>query len=210
MSSAMRHLGGMLLLLTAFGCERRADEPEPRPPIVTVPARELAPSETVEPAGPPSPPPRCIDPTPTEPKRLPPAPGPDAACPADPGRPELRWGEVIVGEHRLEVEIATDPAHRERGLMYRRSLPAAQGMLFVFDEPRIHTFWMKNTCIPLDMLFIDRDGVIVGIEENVPTMNTRTYAVRCPSLYVLEVNAGWCRRHGVRAGQRVRFEGIGP
>jgi hypothetical protein len=67
---------------------------------------------------------------------------------------------------------------------------------------------MHNTCIPLDMLFIDDDGLIVGIEENTPTMSDDTFSVGCSSKYVLELNAGWCRRHGVVAGQKVRFDGL--
>ena len=64
-------------------------------------------------------------------------------------------------------------------------------MIFVFgEERRNHEFWMHNTCIPLDMMFIDKDGFITGIEENVPTMNDNTYSSGCASTYVLEVNAG--------------------
>jgi uncharacterized membrane protein (UPF0127 family) len=92
--------------------------------------------------------------------------------------------------------------------MFRKSMPQGEGMLFTFARRKVQTFWMKNTCIALDMLFIDSDGLIVGIEENVPTMNTNTYSAGCESLYVLEVNAGWTRRQGVKSGQRVIFEGI--
>ncbi|HEX7602742.1 MAG TPA: DUF192 domain-containing protein, partial [Polyangiaceae bacterium] len=62
--------------------------------------------------------------------------------------------------------------------------------------------WMHNTCISLDMMFIDEDGTIVGILENVPTLNDEARTVGCPSRYVLEVNGGWSRRHGVSAGQK--------
>jgi hypothetical protein len=95
-----------------------------------------------------------------------------------------------------------------RGLMYRTSMADDRGMLFVFERRTVQRFWMKNTCIPLDMLFIDQDGLIVGIEENVPTLNTNSYQAGCPSLYVLEVNAGWCANNGVEPGQRVRLEGL--
>jgi len=108
----------------------------------------------------------------------------------------------------VDVELARQDEHRRRGLMYRTSLPQDEGMLFVFDQRRVHAFWMKNTCLPLDMLFIDHDGLIVGIEQNVPTMNRRSYQVGCPSTYVLEVNAGWAHHHGVKAGQRVRFDNV--
>ena len=189
----------LLPLLALGGCERRVAEPEARTSATPTPAVSSA---TGDPAlmG------RCIKATPESPARATPAPGPDPRCPADPtGRPELTWGQIAFadGKTALKVEVAREDEHRQRGLMYRTSMPEGEGMLFVFEQRRVLTFWMHNTCIPLDMIFIDHDGVIVGIEENVPTMNDNTYHVGCPSLYVLEVNAGWARRHGVRAGQRV-------
>jgi hypothetical protein len=83
-----------------------------------------------------------------------------------------------------------------------------RGMIFWFQEKENHSFWMHNTCIPLDMLYIDADGLVVGIEESTPTMSDDTFEVGCPSQYVLELNAGWCRAHGVKAGQRVKIDGI--
>jgi uncharacterized protein len=106
------------------------------------------------------------------------------------------------------VEIAKKEQERSRGLMYRKSMPENRGMLFLFEERRNHSFWMHNTCIPLDMLFIDSDGMIVGIEENTPTLDDSTFEVGCPSTYVLELNAGWARSHAVVAGQKVRIDGI--
>lgn len=108
-----------------------------------------------------------------------------------------------AGTPRIEVEIARTPHDIEKGLMYRRAMPDEHGMLFRLDERRDHTFWMHNTCIPLDMLFVDEDGTIVGIVESAPPLDDGTRSVGCPSTYVIEVNAGWCRRHGVKAGQRV-------
>jgi uncharacterized membrane protein (UPF0127 family) len=78
-----------------------------------------------------------------------------------------------------------------------------RGMLFDLATREDHKFWMHNTCVPLDMLYLDEDGLIVGIVENAPTLNDEPRGVACPSRYVLEVNAGWSRRHGVRAGQSV-------
>jgi len=91
--------------------------------------------------------------------------------------------------------------------MYRTKLPDAQGMLFSWggvEQPR--TFWMHNTCIPLDMMFIARDGTITGILEQVPTLNDEPRGVPCPAAYVLEVNAGWSRAHGIQSGTMVHFE----
>jgi uncharacterized protein len=160
---------------------------------------------------------RCMRPSPEVPaRRLERDGGADPACPADPeGNYKLRKGRVVFVESTVEgekptatVEIAAGGPERTRGLMFRKEMPEDQGMIFRFEKRSVQRFWMHNTCIPLDMLFIDDDGTIVGIEENVPTLNDNTYTCGCPSTYVLEMNAGWSRRHGVLAGQRVRLEGI--
>ena len=109
---------------------------------------------------------------------------------------------------RLEVELMLTNEHHARGLMYRRSLEDDKGMLFVWSQPAIQGFWMRNTCIPLDLLFIDREGFIAGIVENASTLNDESRSIDCPVLYVLEVQAGWSRKHGVVAGQRVDIEGV--
>jgi hypothetical protein len=155
---------------------------------------------------------RCIRPTPDTPKRkvVGPVPAPD--CPADPtGPPELRTAKVRFPEAKAPdvlVEVAEKEADRARGLMFRKSMPENQGMIFVFQDRRNHSFWMRNTCIPLDMLFIDRDGTIVGIEENTTMLSDSNFQVGCPSSYVLELNAGWTRKNGVVAGQKVELEGL--
>jgi len=79
------------------------------------------------------------------------------------------------------------------------------GMIFVWQDERPRTFWMRNTCLPLDMLFLAKDGTIVGILEQVPTLNDRARSVGCPSAYVLEVNAGWTRKHGVTPGMKAQI-----
>ena len=109
----------------------------------------------------------------------------------------------------VSLEVAATPAERERGLMYRTSLAEGRGMLFVFDEDRNHSFWMKNTLIPLDMLFIARDGTVVGIHASATPLSTANIAVGKPSRYVLEVAGGWAARHGIAAGARVEFRGVG-
>jgi uncharacterized protein len=134
---------------------------------------------------------------------------PAASCPPDDmsSPPVLRRGKVAVPERKgvpvLDVEIADTPATEQRGLMFRTELGKNQGMIFVFKRESIRTFWMRNTCIPLDMLFLAADGTIVGLLEQVPTLNERQRQVRCPAAYVLEVNAGWTRRHGVKPGMKL-------
>jgi uncharacterized membrane protein (UPF0127 family) len=135
-------------------------------------------------------------------------PGPAKGCPRDPGAAALPTApltapEAAGGAVKLVVEVARDEDERERGLMYRTSMPEDHGMLFVMEKKSDHNFWMHNTCIPLDMLFCDDDGTVLGIVENAPTLNDDSRGIGCPSTYVLEVNAGWTRRHGVRAGQRL-------
>jgi len=107
-----------------------------------------------------------------------------------------------------DLEVASTPAAMERGLMYRTSLPESSGMLFVFPEDADHSFWMKNTLIPLDMLFIARDGRIVGIHPGAVPLSTASISVGAPSALVLEVNGGWTARHGIRAGDRLEFRGV--
>ena len=109
---------------------------------------------------------------------------------------------------KLEVELMLTNAHQQRGMMYRKSLADDKGMLFAWNAPSVQRFWMHNTCIPLDMLFIDREGFIAGIVENAPTLNDDGRSEECPVNYVLEVNAGWSRKHGVAAGQHVVLEGV--
>ncbi len=110
--------------------------------------------------------------------------------------------------HVVRVELARTDPERARGLMFREKLDADAGMLFLFDGSEDHGFWMKNTLIPLDMVFIADDGRIVGIVERAEPRTTTLRSVGAPSRYVLEVNGGWCAAHGVKAGDRVRFENV--
>jgi uncharacterized membrane protein (UPF0127 family) len=111
-----------------------------------------------------------------------------------------------AGTPRIPVELAVGEDERERGLMYRRSLPEDQGMLFSWDDESDRAFWMHNTCIPLDMLFIAKDQTILGILEQVPAMNDSPRGIPCPVAHVLELNAGWTRAHGIVPGQKISVE----
>jgi uncharacterized protein len=111
---------------------------------------------------------------------------------------------------RVEAEVVRTPEARTFGLMERRSLPAEHGMLFIFDRQEIQSFWMKNTYLPLDMIFIDESMKVVGVVENAEPLTTTSRRVAAPSRFVLEVNGGYARRQGVRAGTRVVFEGLSP
>ncbi len=117
--------------------------------------------------------------------------------------------ETSAGQRlSVDVELARTVAEQRKGLMGRRALPESGGMLFLFDATTVQSFWMKNTLIPLDMLFISDDGHVVGIVENAAPLTETERSVGKPSRYVLEVNGGWSAAHGVRAGDRVRFENV--
>lgn len=101
------------------------------------------------------------------------------------------------------VEIADTDALRARGLMFRQRLPEDRGMLFDFDAPRPVSMWMKNTYIPLDMLFIRKDGTIAYIAENTVPKSLDTIGISEPVLAVLELAGGVTKKHGIRAGDKV-------
>ena len=206
--------------LAVLGCSRTP--PEPSPPSTTV-ATAVAATAPVTPAGSVAVVPvaaastsvdaggRCIAKTPAEAPAIPPT-AKASACPPDPeGIPKLKTAQVAFPEAmarpKVDVEIVTTEREIQRGLMYRMAMPEEHGMLFRLDERRDHTFWMHNTCMALDMMFVDDDGMIVGIVEGAEPLTDTTRSVGCPSSWVLEVNAGWSRRHGVRAGQKM---GIPP
>ena len=114
------------------------------------------------------------------------------------------------GVTEVALEVATTPAAQERGLMYRTSLADGHGMLFVFPAESEHQFWMKNTLIPLDMLFIAADGRIVGIHADATPLSTVPVGVGKPSRFVLEVPGGFAARRGIAPGDRVELRGLTP
>lgn len=116
---------------------------------------------------------------------------------------------ITVGEATFQVEVARTTAERQRGLMFRRELPRNQGMLFV-QPPGPAVFWMKNTYIPLDLLYFDADGKLLEIKANTPPCATPTCPIY-PSAtatvrYILEINAGEAAQRGLRVGDRLRLE----
>lgn len=116
--------------------------------------------------------------------------------------------EGASGASSVTVEVVASPGLIQKGLMYRKFLPPDAGMLFLMGDEDDHYFWMKNTLIPLDIAFIGADMTVAGVLENMQPHDTSSKGVGKPSLYVLEVNAGWTKAHGVTAGTKVRFEGV--
>ncbi|MBI5496977.1 MAG: DUF192 domain-containing protein [Deltaproteobacteria bacterium] len=134
------------------------------------------------------------------------------AIPAAPGRPEYRWARVWVvtkgGDLPVRVEVAENDRQRTHGLMFKEKLADDEGMVFLFDRTEVLNFWMRNTPLPLDMIFLGDDRRVVGVYENATPFSEARMSVGKPSRYVLEVNAGWARRHGVGPGTQVRFDGV--
>jgi hypothetical protein len=128
-----------------------------------------------------------------------------AAC--RPSGPTARI-HAAQGPVDVSLELANTPATLQRGLMYRQSLADDHGMLFIFPEDADHEFWMKNTYIPLDMIYIAVDGRIVGIHPNATPLSEAGISVGRPSRYVLEVPGGYAARRGIAPGDRVEFLGV--
>jgi uncharacterized membrane protein (UPF0127 family) len=112
------------------------------------------------------------------------------------------------GEVAVNVEVVATPPLIEKGLMYRQFLAPDAGMLFLMGQEKQWTFWMHNTLIPLDMIFIKKDMTIAGVVQNAEPKTDTLRKVDGPSLYVLEVNGGYTASHGVNAGAKVRFENV--
>lgn len=108
----------------------------------------------------------------------------------------------------VDAEVAITRDARTRGLMWRYTLADGTGMLFIFPREQPLSFWMRNTLIPLDMLFIDGKGKIVSIQENAEPRTLSSRPSAAPATYVLEVPGGWCAKNGVKAGGTVVFDGI--
>lgn len=114
---------------------------------------------------------------------------------------ELRgdWGKA-----RFSIEVADDPAERAQGLMNRASLPSSAGMLFIYEAPQHASFWMKNTLIPLDMIFVDPTGTVTRIHENAVPLDTTGIDGGDGVAAVLEINGGLARRLGITTGSEMR------
>ena len=124
---------------------------------------------------------------------------------AEPLCVELAGGAV----QRYEVEIAATPGARAQGLMFRRELAPGAGMLFDFGRDEVARMWMKNTFIPLDMVFADRDGTVRGIVRNARPRSLDTISSRLPVRAVLELNGGEADRIGLAPGDRIRHPVFG-
>lgn len=112
------------------------------------------------------------------------------------------------GEQAFKIEIADDQPERSAGLMYRNFMPDDQGMLFIFDKTQQVGFWMKDTVLPLDLVFIDEDGVVRGVKEGKP-LSEALITPGVPVRFVLELKKGTAARTGIEDGDVIRHPRIG-
>ncbi len=106
----------------------------------------------------------------------------------------------------ITVEVASSTNERAHGLMYRKEMPDTVGMLFLFDQPEPQSFWMKNTYISLDIIYINSDKEIVSIQKYTQPLSELPLPSRAPAQYVVEVNGGFCDRYGINAGNKIDFQ----
>lgn len=131
------------------------------------------------------------------------ATGATAACRHDTVHLRGDWGKA-----RFSVDVADNAAERSRGLMGRPSMPMGSGMLFVYHRTQPVSFWMRNTLIPLDIIFLDEDGVIVRVHHNAVPFDETPIPSVAPARYVLEVNAGLAKALGLNVGSELRHPSV--
>lgn len=115
---------------------------------------------------------------------------------------------VNGGSAHFRVELAADPATREKGLMFRAEMPRSSGMLFLYERPQRSTFWMKNTLIPLDMIFADQKGLVTAVHHNAIPHDETPIDGGDAVLMVLEINGGLASRLGISPGAVMRHPGL--
>jgi uncharacterized protein len=104
---------------------------------------------------------------------------------------------LTSGIHVIKAEVAANNAQREQGLMFRKSMGANEGMVFLFNTPASVCMWMKNTLIPLSVAFIDSEGKIINIEDMEP-QTTESHCAKKPAQYALEMNRGWFKQKNIK------------
>lgn len=138
------------------------------------------------------------------------APAPAQTVAGDAPQIELPRVTLSAGMYRIDAQVAATPAQRAIGLMHRRDMPQHEGMLFIFEQPGVQCFWMKNTLIPLTAAFIADDGSIVNLADMAPLTEKPEHCSEQPVRYVLEMNQGWFAQRHLKAGAKLlgpMFEG---
>jgi len=118
--------------------------------------------------------------------------------------PQLHLPRITLsaGMHLIQAQVAATNEQRATGLMFRKEMPASEGMLFVFEQPSSQCFWMKNTLLPLTAAFVADDGTIVNLADMKP-QTTNAHCSAKPVRYVLEMNQGWFAKRGIKAGSKL-------
>jgi uncharacterized protein len=192
----------VVAVATACGCTDSTQQPAP------VDGRPAAAADA-----PLAPPPDAADVQPADAGDVQPADAgeADAAPPPDATlKPTVILMPAGRPEARVHVALARTEEEKRRGLMYVQHLPVDDGMLFIWDHEEQRSFWMRNTLISLDMIFIRADLTVLGIVENAVPMTDTPRGVEGGSQYVLEVNGGWSAAHGITRDTPLRFEGFTP
>ena len=104
---------------------------------------------------------------------------------------------------QIDIEIAGNEEERTQGLMFRDKMDENEGMFFIFDFETRQSFWMKNTLIPLDIIFVNKEDKIVKIHKNTHTLSEESYPSGAPAIYVVEVNAGYCDKFSIKEGDKI-------
>jgi uncharacterized membrane protein (UPF0127 family) len=110
--------------------------------------------------------------------------------------------KLSAGMHQIDTQLALTPEQRQTGLMWRKTMPQHEGMLFIFEQPTQQCFWMKNTLIPLTAAFVADDGTVVNLQDMKP-QTTEPHCSAKPVRYVLEMNKGWFEKKGLKAGSKL-------
>lgn len=112
---------------------------------------------------------------------------------------DLQRVKLSAGMHLIDAQVAATPTQREVGLMFRKNMPASEGMLFAFEQASVQCFWMKNTELALTAAFVADDGTIINLADMKP-QTTESHCSKQPVRYVLEMNQGWFDKKGLKAG----------
>jgi uncharacterized membrane protein (UPF0127 family) len=110
--------------------------------------------------------------------------------------------KLSAGMHQIDAQVAHTTEQRTIGLMFRKEMPQQEGMLFIFEQPSVQCFWMKNTLLPLTAAFVADDGTIVNLADMKPLVTDSHCSTR-PVRYVLEMNQGWFAKKGLKAGAKL-------
>ena len=115
---------------------------------------------------------------------------------------QLQRATLNAGMHLIQVQLAQDFEQRQIGLMWRKEMPQNEGMLFVFEQPAMQCFWMRNTLLPLTAAFVSDDGSIVNLADMKP-LNDDSHCSKKPVRFVLEMNQGWFAKRNIQAGYKL-------